>query len=210
MAVNDTALLSIRGTVFGFTHIHTLHFRHIDLTSTEQTLIDEWRSACRTAYRNCFATLSFPVQLIKAAQVCGAIPLRAPVESAEPGATANGTIVASGDPAPSWLASVHSLRTASAGKSRRGRYFLGGLYENMIALNDLDSATVIIRAAYGTALLGQFGPSGTSGKHRLVVHSRKLADVPGTLCENSSTLVTSILHPTAIGSQKSRKPGSGT
>ena len=209
MAVNDTVRLTVQGTADTQDHFHTLHFRYLDPTSNEQGLIDAWQAGCRTAYRNCFVTADAIVKVLEAAQVCGTIPLRAPVEEAEAAGSQNGTITGVGDRAPSWLAAVTSLRTASAGRSRRGRYFLGGLMENEIVGNDLSSGHKTTVEAYAAALMGVFGPSGTSNLYRLVVYSRKLASVPGTQCQDSSTVITSTLVNSAIGSMKSRKPGRG-
>lgn len=210
MSVNDTVQLSVIGTVAGQTHIHTQHFRYLDPTSTEQGLIDLWQANCRTTYRNMFNTTDLPVLLLRAGQVCGAIPLRAPVEEAEAPATQAGTLNWTGDRAPSWLAGVVSERTAFAGKSRRGRFYIGGLYEAAIAGNDLGATHKGHIQAYVDALNGTFGAAGSSNLYRLVVYSRKLASVPGTQCQDSSTVITSLLVNDAIGSMKSRKPGSGT
>jgi hypothetical protein len=116
-----------------------------------------------------------------------------------------------GERLPSWLAAVSSTRTALAGKSRRGRYFVGGLWETDQNAGDLAAAYSSVQAAYNTALLGAFGPTGTDpGGYTLVVHSATLAAVPGTQCQDSSTPITGILSRLQLGSMKSRKIGSGT
>lgn len=210
MSVNDTVQLTVQGTVAGQTHIHTQHFRYLDPTSTEQGLIDAWQASARTAYRNMFNNTDLPVILLRASQVCGAIPLRAPVEEIEAGANQAGTLSYAGQRAPSWLAVVFSERTAFAGKSRRGRFYIGGLYEAAITGNDVESTAMTVYTAYRDALMNTFGPSGTNNLYRLVVYSRKLASVPGTQCQDSSTVITSMGVNVELGSMKSRKPGSGT
>lgn len=210
MAINDTAQLTVKGTVAGQTHVHTLHFRLMDPVLAEQDLINLWQANCRTEYRTLFVNVDEPCQTYRAAQVCGSIPLRAPVEEEEVAPNRVGVNAPSGDRLPSWLAAVSSVKTALAGRSRRGRYFIGGLYEVQAAGNDISTAHQAGVQAYGTKLIATFGAGGTeAGKFRLVVHSRTLA-VPGVLCENSSTLVQAITAKLPMGSMKSRKPGSGT
>jgi len=210
MAVNDTVRLDVVGTANGQQHIHTLHFRYQEVTSTEQGLIDSWQSIGRTAYRGLFATTDPVVTLLRATQVCGSVPLRAPVEEAELAATQFGTVSWGGDPAPSWLAAVISWRTASAGRSRRGRSYLGGVYEAAIVGNNITSTYSTKLATYRDALLAAYTVGGTVAGYKLVVYSRKLASVPGTQCQDSSTLITSAVIDDPLGSMKSRKPGSGS
>lgn len=210
MAINDTAQLSVIGSVLGQEHVHTLHFRHTGPGGDESVLIDEWQASARTAYRALFSTVDQPAIRYVGRQVCGTIPLRAPDEETEVPATAFGTRTTATDPLSPFMAAVFSVRTASSGRSRRGRFYVGGIYEGDQSGGNLTSAYQTLMGAYVTALLGAFGPSGTSGQFRMVVHSRLLAAVPGQLCENSSTLVTGILARPVLGTMKSRRPGSGS
>lgn len=210
MSINDTILLAVNGTVMGQKHVHTLHFRCMKTDPVEQQLIDRWQATSRTTYRALFDDVDKPIELYRAQQVCGDIPLRAAAEEGEVAPNILGSSAFGGDDGPSWLAAVVSERTAFAGPSRRGRFYIGGLHEQHIAGNDLVSAHITRLTAYCTALLGEFGPAATLPDFRLVVHSHKLASVPGTECENSSTLVTALMVRAAVGSMKSRKPGSGT
>lgn len=210
MAVNDTIQLVVRGTVAGQTHLHTLHFRCLDVTPVEQALINDYQANARVAYATCFSTADLPVQLFIARQVCGSVPLRAPVEEAEIPANQAGAQAVAGERLPSWLAACTSLRTAFAGKSRRGRFYLGGLFEAWTVGNDLTAARMAMDQFYLDALMGRYGPSGTSNQFRLVIYSQKLASVPGTACQDSSTVVTSGIVNSAVATMKSRKPGSGT
>ena len=209
MAVNDTVLLQVQGIVHGQQHIHTLHFRFQELTATEQGLIDAWQASCRTSYRTIFHTTDNPVQILRASQVCGSLPLRAPAEEAEIVGNQPGTSADTGEPTPSWLSEVVSVRTALAGRSRRGRFYVGGLREGWINGNNVEAVRRARTQAYADALLATFGTTGTATAYKLAVHSRKLADVPGTQCQDSSALVTGLLVRTPIGSTRSRKPGSG-
>jgi hypothetical protein len=210
MAINDTTQLAVRGIVAGQDHVHTLHFRHMALPpDSEQALIDEWQAGCRTAYRAAFITFDSPVITLTARQVCGTVPLRAPVEETEAVGNQPGTRTPSGDRLAPWLASVTSERTALAGRSRRGRYYLGGLIEADIVMADLQSAYLTLVQAYATALLTVFGPAGTSANFKLAVHSSKLA-AQGLQCQDSSTLVNGLIVRSPLATMKSRKAGSGT
>lgn len=211
MSLNDTAQLVVQGTVAGQLHLHTLHFRELDATGTNQEpgIIDEWQANCRTAFRGLFGTGDSPAQLYRCSQVCGSIPLRAPAEEAEVSPNIAGTLTLTTDQLPPWLAAVISWRTASAGRSRRGRNYFGGMSEEMINGDLIHSTQQTRLAAYRDALLAQFGPSGASVNYKLVVHSHALA-LPGVQCQNSSTLITSGLVRTFVATMKSRKAGHGT
>lgn len=209
MAINDTTQLAVKGVVAGQDHVHTLHFRHLALPpNPEQALIDAWQAGCRTAYRACFVTFDNPVLTITARQVCGTVPLRAPVEETEVVGNQPGTRTPSGDRLAPWLASVTSERSALAGRSRRGRYYLGGLIEADIVMADLQSAYLALVQAYANTLDTIF-MDGTDPNFALVVHSSKLA-LQGLQCQDSSTLVNGLIVRGQLATMKSRKAGSGT
>lgn len=210
MALNDTVQLAVIGKASSQQHIHTLHFRLIDPTgvNTEQALIDDWQGSVRGAYRQLFQTGDTPCELYRASHVCGAVPLRAPVEEAEVAPNIVGAHGAGGDRAPSWLAGVISWRTQFAGRSRRGRNFFGGLWEVQMAGNELTDGYYGDLVAYKDALLARYGPEATSLVARLVVHSHKLAQ-PGVECQNSSTLITSGIVRREVCSMRSRRAGHG-
>lgn len=211
MAVNDTVQLAVNGVCNGQDHVHTLHFRYTDVTPTAPaTLINEWQGAPRTAYRAIFRTVDNPVVLLVARHICGAIPLIATVEEAEVAPNIAGSRAGTGEKLPAYLSRVVSVRTALSGRSRRGRFYLGGMDEDEQNNGDLGSVAQGLVQAYIDALMAQFGPSGASGLWRLVVHSPTLAAVPGTQCQDSSTLVTGMIKRVPIGTTKSRKPGSGS
>lgn len=211
MAINDTVQLAVLGTVGGQTHVHTLHFRQMsDPAATDQSLIDAWQTNVRDTYRNLFSTADNPVQRITARQVCGTIPLRAAVEEVEVAPNIAGSQTVSGERMPSWLAAVVSVRTSLSGRRRRGRFFIGGLYEIMQNAGTLDPPQLGAVQAYIDDLIAAFvTPSTGTGGWRLVVHSRTLAQ-PGVQCQDSSTLVSGMIARSAIGSMKSRRAGSGT
>lgn len=210
MAINDTVQLSVVGRVFQQDHIHTLHFRYSQLISNEQSLIDAWQSGCRTAYRAIFPTGELPCVQYVARQVCGSTPLRAATEETETLLLSEGTKTGATGAMPPWIAQVVSVRTALAGKSRRGRFYLGAVAESEQELAVFTSGRLALAQAYADALVAAFVTPGSAGDYRLVVHSPKLAAVPGVNCQDCSTLVTGMIVRDAVATMKSRKSGHGT
>jgi hypothetical protein len=210
MTINDTLQLSVQGVVSGQTHVHTLHFRDEDIGDLDSQIIDEWQAGCRTSYRQLFNNTDLPCQLYTVRQVCGAVPLRAPVEESEVAPNIAGSGAKGGGASAPWLAAVVSERTALAGRSRRGRFFIGGLWEDYKVGANISAAEKGFLQDYVDDLISVFGASGSSGSFRLVVHSPTLADVPGTQCQDSSTPVTGMIVRDPYGTMKSRKAGSGT
>lgn len=211
MDVNDTVELAVKGTVFGQQHIHTLHFRCIEPLASQDDLLDEYVLSCLGPYRGIFTAASNPAEILSVRHVCGGIPLEATVERVP--AAVVGTRVVSGDAAPSFIAQLVNERTNLAGKTRQGRFFIGGMMEADMAGNNIASGanthfTVVttyldaLRAAYIT-------PATPPNGFKLVVHSRKLASVPGTECQASSTYVADFRRSMIITTQRSRKVGSG-
>jgi hypothetical protein len=216
VATNDTVQLSVIGTVGGQNHVHTLHFRYLSPTPTDGDLAADYRDNMLTSYKAMFATGDSPSLIVRVAQVCGTVPLRAPAEVSPATTAGTRSLTGIGEPLPTWLASVSSVRTAFAGRSRRGRFYIGGLYEWDVFQNILtgaltpDSRSELL-AVYTAALLARYGPGNSNLiDAMLVVHSPTLAAVPGTQCQDSSTEVTGIINRETVGSMKSRKPGSGT
>lgn len=96
--------------------------------------------------------------------------------------------------------------TASAGRSYRGRFFFPLSAESDISIDALTAAPQAAIQAYVTTLANAYVGAGATDPHwAMVVHSKKLASVPGTQCQVSSTLVTSLSLQTAITTQRSRR-----
>lgn len=210
MAINDTSQLAVIGSVGGIDHVHTLHFRALNPATDELSLIVAWASAARTLYRDLFGPSDLPVLRYTARQVCGSVPLRAAVEVTEVDPNRAGTLSTNGQLLPTFNAAVVSVRTALSGRTRRGRFFLGGLREDYSSGNVLDPNYVARVQSYVNALMSAFGPSGSVADWRLVVHSRKLAaTVPPIPCQDSSTQVTGMIVRPNHGTMRSRKLGSG-
>ncbi len=215
MGANDTYQLAVQGTVGGQMHVHTLHFRDITGGGSAESLVAEWKSAHHTNYRNIFRNDDNPVEKITARQVCGTVPLGAPYEdfpSTGQNGSRNPGADGLGDKLAPWLAQVFQVRTSYAGRSRRGRFYLGGLSEGVVA------GAVIggIRTGSETYTYPEtlktrhVTGGGTVSGWMLVVHSRKLAAVANTQCQNSSTPVAQVMLTTTLSRMMSRKAGSGT
>lgn len=209
MAINDTFALTVKGTVTTQQHIHTLHFRALDPLVDEGMLIDAWVSACGTAYRAQFSNGQLPVEVIRAAKVCGSVPLPAPVEESMAGAARQGTRGAETNYAPSFIAAVAIERGTIAGRSRSGRYFIGGALTNDFNVNQWAGGYKSILDAYAAALTAEFVGSELDGPWQLVTHSRKLA-LAGAGCEASATPVASVVVSNNVTTMRSRKTGHGS
>ncbi len=212
MAVNDTVELAVIGVVGGEQHVHTLHFRFQTLNATDAGLVADFIANPLGTYRNIFYNADTPAERVVARQVCGGVPLRSPAESAP--ASPGGTRALTTERAPGWVSVVNSVRTALAGRSRRGRFYIGGMAEYDVTGNYLSNANgshAIAIPLYSAALIARYElVSGASADYKLVVHSRKLAAVAGSQCQNTSTPVNAILMRQLLGSTRSRRPGSGS
>jgi hypothetical protein len=208
MAINDVWQLSVKGTVLSQEHIHTLHFRDKTGLAAPTAIITVWQATCRTTYRGMFGSGDLPVVTHTVRQVCGTPPFAASGEATEPGGTQAGTRAMSGDGAPSWLARCISWRTAYAGRRFRGRSFIGGMFESMMSGNELTAGETTIMDAYVAAVIGAFGPSGSSADWAAVVYSQTARDA-GSSCSTAASQIAAGLSRTAIASMRSRKPGHG-
>jgi hypothetical protein len=209
MAVNDTILLSVRGTLQGQQYIHTQHFRQINVPAPGvdplQTLINDWQGSPGTYWLSAHKS-NYTLVDIKAEYVCGSLPLPAAVVEAVGTA---GTRVAGGPALAPWLSAVVSERTAFAGKSYRGRFFVSGGGEEDVAeqiiLTGAASWGEAINA-YISNLMALFGPAGVSPAYRLVVYSPTIAArVPAPDCTVSAAYVVSMALNPALSTQKSRR-----
>lgn len=204
VATNDTAELALVGSKLGQTVIVTHHFRMTEVGTgrTLQDLIDKWQAAAQTQW---LAALrgDYTLDKIRARHVCGSLPLDATTEEAVGSA---GTAAVGGDQVAPWISALVRARTALAGRERRGRFFIPLSDEADFSKDDLQSSAITRLQAYVTALQGAFLPGGTQvGFWQMAVHSRKLASIPGTQCQNSSTVVTSLALQTKLTTQRSRR-----
>jgi hypothetical protein len=207
MAVNDTYFFTAQGLLAGRNYVHTLHFREGLTTpggNPAQALINEWQAACQTAWLAAH-TNAYQLVRLTAQRICGSPPLPSRVEE---GVGLVGTRTATGDPLAPWLAIAVNEATGLAGKSRHGRFFMSGGYENDVTGENLVTGAnqwVTLATAYVTALTTAFVLPADPFDFELVVHSRKLADIPGTQCNVSSEPVTTLGLVSRLTTQRSRR-----
>lgn len=204
VATNETAQLELVGLRQSQIVIVTHHFRNTQVATphTLQELIDEWQTTCQTPFLGALRG-DYTLTKLVARHVCGSLPLDATQEEAvgSPGTLAGGSA-----PTPPWFALVVRTRTAAAGRSRRGRFFFPICDEADFTLDTVTGSTVAKVQDYATALHNLFIAGGSvSAAWRLVVHSKKLASVPGTQCQDSSTIVTSLAVQNVLTTQRSRR-----
>jgi hypothetical protein len=207
VALNDTYFFTAQGTLGGRNYVHTLHFRELIPSvgiNPAQDLIDKWQTACQAAWLGIHPS---PYNLVRltAQRICGSPPLPSRVEE---GVGLPGTRASSAQALPPWLSIAVNLSTGLAGKSRHGRFFVSGGAEDDVDGENLASgstAWATRTTTYITALGTRFAPVVPPTDWQLVVHSRKLADVPGTQCNVSSEPVTGIGMVGRLTSQRSRR-----
>lgn len=204
VATNETAELEVVGTRDSQIQIVTHHFRNIHIATphTLQELIDEWQTTCQAPFLAARQP-DYTLTKLVARHVCGSVPLDATQEEAVGLA---GTMSAGGAPLAPWFALVVRERTASAGRSRRGRFYFPIDDEAHVTKDTIVGSQTTLIQAYATALTNLFISGGSvSVAWRMVVHSRKLAAVPGAQCQDSSTLVSQLAVQSALTTQRSRR-----
>lgn len=222
MSVNDIWNLQVRGTVFGTQHIHSLHFRETALAANVGDLRTAYEGAPLTAYRALFPSHQPPVQMIRYAKVCGGVPLPAPTEIPVTGAASMGTrSVGTAEGMPSFIASLVTVRSTTAGRRYNGRFFIGGLVETDCNTNDLQSGYITLLQAYCSALTAAF-VTPSSLPFEAFVFSNLLADgrpanspgqppaaVAAVQCGDAGAKVVSYTASTRPTTMRSRKLGHG-
>lgn len=204
VATLDTAELVLVGSKLAQDILVTHHFRNVEAltTHTLQQLIDDWQAAAQASWLAIHQS-DYTLTKVVARHVCGSLPLDATVEEAVGSAGTRGAPAATLAP---WMATVVRCRTASAGRSRRGRFYVPVPDEGDVDRDTVHPTHIARIQTYCTNLAGAFiDPGATSLRWRLVVHSRKLAAVPGAQCQNASTLVTSLAPQSALTTQRSRR-----
>lgn len=217
-APNGIYRLSVTGTVAGQQHVHTLHFRSTPAAAAvalaedayQQGIIDSWQAAPATAYRAQFGNPDSPVQFLSVRKVCGSLPLPAGVDETQAAGGILGSNGAAGQAMAPWLAHVVTVRSSFAGRSRRGRFFIGGLSEEQVTGSTLQSGRLTPAQGYIDALRTAYvTPDELTVAQKLFIFSRKLAAVAGIACQNAGADVTGFQLRDQMASMKSRKAGSG-
>lgn len=209
MAVNDTYFFTAQGTLGGRSYVHTLHFRELvgPITGNPSVdLINTWQAACQTQWLAAHPA-SYTLVRLTAQRICGSPPLPARVEEGV-GAVGSRSPVNTGDLLPPWIAVAVNEATGLAGKSRHGRFFMSGGGESDVngeTLTTGGSTWITAIQNYVTALGTRFVQQAVPLNWDLVVHSRTLADIPGTQCTVSSEPVTSLGIVSRLTTQRSRR-----
>jgi len=124
--------------------------------------------------------------------------------------SSNGAVV--GDPLPSYVAAVNSIRTAQGGKSHRGRFFLSGFGESnslgQTMTGPTRDAIIAFIACVVTGFITGSGPGTLFFK--LGVYSRKLGGSHFPYSNVGFTPAVSITQVTNWATMRSRKLGKGT
>lgn len=207
MALNDTYFFTCQGLLGGRAYHHTLHFRQgaAPIVGNEsQHLINEWQATCQVPWLAAH-TGAYTLVRLTAQKICGSLPLPSRVEE---GVGVTGTRTATGDALAPWLSVCVNEATGLAGKSRHGRFFFSGGHESDVTGEALATGAgtwLTAMTAYVTALTTNFIAPLDPWDWELVVHSRKLADIPGTQCNVSSEPVTILGLVARLTSQRSRR-----
>jgi len=209
VAINSTWMLAVKGVVSETTHIHTLHFLAKSDAATAANLIDSWRNGPSVQYRALFGADDLCVGMVSSTNVCGSLPLLAGADQTVTGLNSVGSRPAGGVKEPAFMACCVTERTANQGKSYRGRFFIGGLFDSDVDRNTLVGGYITTVQAYADALLALYGPAGTNPHWNLFVHSRTLAAAGGQ-CQDFGGLVTSLSVNGRPTTMRSRKYGHGT
>lgn len=220
VAANGIYKMAVVGTVQGEQHIHTLHFRStpnpnnttMSETAYMTAIANAWKAQARVGFLNLFGTVDTPNLLQQLRKVCGSLPLPAGVDLAEGSGSQAGTRVVTslGDQAAAWLAGTLTHRSGFAGRSYRGRNYLGGLFEADLQQQSVSATYQGLLQAYANGLAAAFiTPLEVDAVAKLFVYSRKLASVAGTQCQNAGADVTQLTPSSKLATMKSRRAGHG-
>jgi hypothetical protein len=206
MAVNDTYFFKVTGQLRGVQYVHTLHFRALSLpvggADEQQALIDNWQTGSQALWLAAH-TSDYSMQTVSVQKICGGPPLPAPtVEATSLVGTRSSPI---GEPLSPWLCVRANEGTNLAGKSRHGAFYFSGGWEDDVNQDTIRTGWLTPITAYCTGLVVKYGLNGTDADWKLVVHSRKLAKVPGTQCQDSSAVVRSITPTPRLTTNRSRR-----
>lgn len=209
MAINDTHFFTVQGLLQGQIYVHTLHFREgvASLgTNPDQNLIDRWQTSSQTAWLNLHGP-NYTLTRLTSQRICGSPPLPSRTEESVNTAGVR-TVTGLGDPLAPWLCVAVNESSGLAGRSRHGRFFISGGYENDVNADSVSSTAGTwggLVNSYVTTLMNTYVTGTPPLDWVLVVHSRKLALVPGSQCTDSSTPVTALAQTGRLTTQRSRR-----
>lgn len=106
------------------------------------------------------------------------------------------------------VALVHTLRTGTAGKTHRGRMYIGALASDMVTSNRLSAGGLALANTTCANLLARFGPAGDDPTLRLGIYSRVIGgSSPMTVAGWQQ--VSQIVPQVILGNQRRRRVGVG-
>lgn len=143
------------------------------LPSYTADVIDEWNTRILEFWKG---VQSVGVAYIKAINTT-IIPALGPFREFDYAPGVNGGI--SSDPIPTFSAMVISKQTGFSGRSKRGRFYLPGVAQIAIDVNDLLDPYHTLLQEIANELTLHWGPLGSSTRLGLVLYSHKLGDVGG-------------------------------
>lgn len=114
------------------------------------------------------------------------------------------------NPLPNTVAAIFTLRTGTAGKSHRGRFYLPGVPQAFTptGANTLNATGSAAAVAFANNLISEYGPSGASTALALGVYSRVIGGIhPFTLAGWQQ--VSHVDPQGVLGNQRRRRPGRG-
>lgn len=216
-AINEIWRLSVKGLVHGQQHQHSLHFRTNVPLLNGAGLVTAWSGAPMTAYRACFNVYGYPTQLIQAQMVCGQTPVPGATEVVPAVALQAGTrSTTSDDPQPAFIAALVNEKGTLAGRSRSGRFFLGGLFESDVVGDYIQAPHIARIQAYIDALKTLFVTPSTPD-WRLFCYSQLLATgrpgsdppIPVHQCQDAGSDTAQLIVSNRVTTMRSRKLGHG-
>lgn len=106
------------------------------------------------------------------------------------------------------LAAVITKRTGTAGKSHRGRMYIGGLGSNHIATNTLSATGITAFTVFASTILSHWGPSGISPFLQIGIYSRSIGGSTPFTIAGWQPITKFDVQP-IVGNQRRRRLGVG-
>lgn len=203
MAVGDVWRVSFEGTLLGAEYVNVFHYKAKSVganpTSFASRIATLLYTPVATQLRDTWVLSAFHARQL-------AVP--APVVDGSVSVTGG---VSTGDTLPPQCALVVSLRTGLAGRSHRGRIYLGGYAEQYQASGQwLASIYTFVQSTLDTMVL-ELGDSGSSADYTWGVWSRKLGgEDPGPYNLGAGFFpITDAIVRTTVHTQRRRVVGVG-
>lgn len=111
---------------------------------------------------------------------------------------------------PSYCAAIVSCRTGFAGKTNRGRFYVGGIGENEHAAGRLSASAFTALHDFGNELSNRFGPSGSHPYFSHIIFSKKFGYANGVWSPAGVRMITHYVPRQTLGTCRHRLLGIGT